>query len=102
MGLGMSVKGRILGPVFAPWACTHDIRVTRGQKMDKKREFLLAGTGTLQIGCPRFLYGSSETHSRNASIGAIDARTLLRGKRWAKNRRRRTKSMNTGGISRTV
>ena len=49
MGLGMSVKGRILGPVFAPWACTHDIRVTRGQKRDKKREFLLAGTGTLQL-----------------------------------------------------
>ena len=52
MGLGMSVKGRILGPVFALTTLsrgTQDANGTRGQKRDKKREFLLAGTGTLQL-----------------------------------------------------
>ena len=50
MGLGMSVKGRILGPVFAlgAWHPRH-ASGTRGPKRDKKREFLLAGTGTLQL-----------------------------------------------------
>ena len=55
MGLGMSVKGRILGPVFAlgsvgarhPWDQCQ--LVPLGEKRHKKREFLLAGTGTLQL-----------------------------------------------------
>ena len=53
MGLGKSVKGRILGPVFALGAAGGLAPKTRvapgGPKRDKKREFLLAGTGTLQL-----------------------------------------------------
>jgi hypothetical protein len=55
MGLGMSVKGRILGPVFALGSvgARHPRDqcqlVPLGEKRHKKREFLLAGTGTLQL-----------------------------------------------------